>query len=84
MLFTHGWVDIVTLCATICLARRVRRGRRGQAARHAGARDEGLVQFGVPERWSRALLGTLVAVELLLAVLLAFPNRHGPPAPGAR
>ena len=82
MLFTHGWVDIVTLCATICLLAVFAVAAVAKLRDMQRARDE-LVQFGVPERWSRALLGTLVAVELLLAVLLAFPTTRAAGAWGA-
>ena len=82
MLFSHGWVDIVTLCATICLLAVFAVAAVAKLRDMQRARDE-LVQFGVPERWSRALLGTLVAVELLLAVLLAFPTTRAAGAWGA-
>src|SRR5262245_29790560 len=34
---------------------------------------EGLLGFGVPERWAWHALTALVSVELLIAVLLAYP-----------
>jgi hypothetical protein len=34
---------------------------------------EGLIGFGVPERWTRPALVALIAVELLLAALLTYP-----------
>lgn len=61
------WVGTIGLLAVFALAA-IAKLRDTQRAR------EGLVGFGVPERWAGPSLIALVLAELLIAALLAYPS----------
>lgn len=72
MVLSTRLIDLVFIASLICLTTVFGVSAVAKLGNPQRARD-GLVAFGVPERWSQQFLALLVALELLIAVLVAYP-----------